>query len=147
VKDSFQPVKLHRYDAAFRAEALGLVGESRSTQAAARPLNLNPKLLYEVTKISPYARGSSTRDGIEPRHGRRTGHHRLTTSFLGPATHPRPLVVYSDRGGQYGGNAYRVLLHQHGVIRSQSRRGDCYDNAQAESRWSRFKTEVLDLRE
>jgi len=34
-------------------------------------LNLNPKLLYEVTKISPYARGSSTRDGIEPRHGRR----------------------------------------------------------------------------
>ena len=37
-------------------------------------------------------------------------------------------------------------------MRSQSRRGDCYDNAlpgttQAESRWSRLKTEVLELRE
>ena len=32
-------------------------------------------------------------------------------------------------------------------MRSQSRRGDCYDNAQAESLWSRLKTEVLELRE
>ena len=61
---------------------------------------------------------------------------------------PTPgLLVHSDRGGQYGGNAYRKLLHDHGAVRSQSRRGDCYDNAQAESRWSRLKTEVLELRE
>ena len=37
-------------------------------------------------------------------------------------------------------------------MRSQSRRGECYDNAlpgttQAESLWSRHKTEVLELRE
>ena len=32
-------------------------------------------------------------------------------------------------------------------VRSQSRCGDCYDNAQAESRWSRFKTEGLERRE
>ena len=37
-------------------------------------------------------------------------------------------------------------------MRSQSRRGDCYDNAlsgttQAESLWSRFKTEELERRE
>ena len=32
-------------------------------------------------------------------------------------------------------------------MRWQGRRGDCYDNAQAESRWSRLKTEVLELRE
>ena len=37
-------------------------------------------------------------------------------------------------------------------MRSQSRRGECYDNAlpgttQAESLWSRLKTEVLELRE
>ena len=57
------------------------------------------------------------------------------------------LLVHSDRGGQYCGNAYRALLHQHGAVRSQSRRGDCYDNAQAESRWSRFKTEELERRE
>lgn len=61
---------------------------------------------------------------------------------------PTPgLLVHSDRGGQYCGNAYRQLLHDHGAVRSQSRRGDCYDNAQAESLWSRLKTEVLELRE
>jgi putative transposase len=59
---------------------------------------------------------------------------------------PTPsLLVHSDRGGQYCGNAYRKLLHDHGAVRSQSRRGDCNDNAQAESRWSRLKTEVLEL--
>ena len=61
---------------------------------------------------------------------------------------PAPgLLVHSDRGGQYCGNAYRQLLHEHQAVRSQSRRGDCYDNAQAESLWSRLKTEVLELRE
>ena len=57
------------------------------------------------------------------------------------------LLVHSNRGGQYGGNAYRKLLHDHGAVRSQSRRGACYDNAQAESLWSRLKTEVFELRE
>jgi putative transposase len=61
---------------------------------------------------------------------------------------PTPgLLVHSDRGGQYCGNAYRQLLHDHEALRSQSRRGDCYDNAQAESLWSRLKTEVLEVRE
>jgi putative transposase len=64
------------------------------------------------------------------------------------ALQPSPsLLVHSDRGGQYCGNAYRKLLHDQQAIRSQSRRGDCYDNAQAESLWSRLKTEVLELRE
>ena len=57
------------------------------------------------------------------------------------------LVVHSDRGGQYCGKAYRALLHRHEAVRSQSRRGECYDNAQAESLWSRFKTEELERRE
>ncbi|RFP64297.1 IS3 family transposase [Hymenobacter lapidiphilus] len=39
------------------------------------------------------------------------------------------LLVHSDRGGQYCGKAYRQLLHDHQALRSQSRRGDCYDNA------------------
>ncbi|GAB3638869.1 hypothetical protein GCM10027422_44600 [Hymenobacter arcticus] len=61
---------------------------------------------------------------------------------------PTPgLLVYSDRGGQCCGNGYRHLLHDHAALRSQSRRGDCYDNAQAESLWSRLKTEVLEVRE
>ena len=61
---------------------------------------------------------------------------------------PTPgLLVHSDRGGQYCGNGYRQLLRDHQALRSQSRRGDCYDNAQAESLWSRLKTEVLEVRE
>ena len=46
MKDSPQPAKRRRYDAAFRAEALRLAGESRSTQAAARALGIKLKLLY-----------------------------------------------------------------------------------------------------
>jgi putative transposase len=61
---------------------------------------------------------------------------------------PTPgLLVHSDRGGQYCGKVYRKLLHDRYALRSQSWRGDCYDNAQAESLWSRLKTEVLELRE
>ena len=75
----------------------------------------------------------------------------LVTNALQRAFWSQPptsgLLVHSDRGGQYGGNAYRKLPHDHQALRSQSRRGDCYDNAQAESRWSRLKTEVLEVRE
>ena len=45
-----KPTTRRKYDAAFRAEALRLAGESRSTQAAARALNINPKLLYKWQK-------------------------------------------------------------------------------------------------
>ena len=39
-----------KYDAAFRAEALRLAEQSRSTQAAARALNIDPKRLYQWQK-------------------------------------------------------------------------------------------------
>ena len=46
--------------------------------------------------------------------------------------------ICADRGGQYCGHAYRALLHEQGALRPAlaeppSRRGDCYDNAQAEN--------------
>ena len=44
------PTKRPRYDAAFRAEALRLASESRSTLAAARALNIDPKRLYAWQK-------------------------------------------------------------------------------------------------
>ncbi|AWM33915.1 transposase [Hymenobacter nivis] len=46
------PSKRPRYDAAFRAEALRLASESRSTLAAARALNINAKLLYQWQKAA-----------------------------------------------------------------------------------------------
>jgi len=69
------------------------------------------------------------------------------------AQRPAPgLIVHSDRGGQYVGNAYKALLHGANAQLSHSRRGECYDNAlpgttQAESLWSRLKTEVLEARD
>ena len=44
------PRKRRRYDEAFRAEALRLASESRSTQAAARQLGISAKLLYKWQK-------------------------------------------------------------------------------------------------
>jgi putative transposase len=64
------------------------------------------------------------------------------------AQQPAPgLIVHSDRGGQYVGNAYKTLLRNAKAQLSHSRRGECYDNAQAESLWSRLKTELLELRD
>ena len=40
------------YDAAFRAEALRLAEQSRSTQAAARALNIDPKRIYQWQKAA-----------------------------------------------------------------------------------------------
>jgi len=60
---------------------------------------------------------------------------------------PPGLVVHSDQGGQYVGNAYKALLRDAQARLSHSRRGECYDNAQAESLWSRLKTEELEARD
>ncbi len=46
------PSKRPRYDTAFRAEALRLAAESRSTLAAARALNIDPKRLYAWQKAA-----------------------------------------------------------------------------------------------
>ncbi|WP_167852007.1 IS3 family transposase [Hymenobacter elongatus] len=54
------------------------------------------------------------------------------------------LIVHSDQGSQYTATRFKNLLAQHGALQSMSRRGNCYDNAHAESFWSRFKAELLD---
>lgn len=50
MKDNPASTKRRRYDVAFQAEALRLAGESRSTQAAARALNIDPKRIYQWQK-------------------------------------------------------------------------------------------------
>ncbi|UYZ61194.1 DDE-type integrase/transposase/recombinase [Hymenobacter latericus] len=44
---------------------------------------------------------------------------------------PPGLVVHSDQGSQYTATRFRDLLREHAVEQSMSRRGNCYDNAQA----------------
>lgn len=54
----------------------------------------------------------------------------------------RGAIIHTDRGSQYASNEYRALLRRCGLRQSMSAKGNCYDNAQAESFFSRFKTEV-----
>jgi transposase InsO family protein len=53
-------------------------------------------------------------------------------------------IVHSDRGSQYASNAFRRLLQENCLRQSMSGKGNCYDNAQAESFFSRFKAELLE---
>jgi putative transposase len=65
---------------------------------------------------------------------------RMAIQRRSPAT---GLICHSDRGVQYACRAYRQLLDRHGMICSMSRRGDCYDNAPAESFFATLKGERL----
>ena len=53
-------------------------------------------------------------------------------------------IVHSDRGGQYASGKFRQLLQQAGCRQSMSRAGESYDNAFAESLFSRYKAELLE---
>jgi transposase InsO family protein len=58
---------------------------------------------------------------------------------------PQPGTLHhSDRGGHYNAAAYLSLLSRHGMQASMSRRGNCYDNAVAESFFASLKREALD---
>jgi len=57
---------------------------------------------------------------------------------------PRGLLVHSDRGGQYVDTEFRALLTAYGFKQSMSRAGETYDNAHAESLFSRYKAELLE---
>ena len=60
---------------------------------------------------------------------------------------PAPgLIVHSDRGSQYASHVYRSLLSRHRCIGSMSRKGDCWDNAVAESFFGSLKQERVQWR-
>ena len=54
----------------------------------------------------------------------------------------RDLVWHTDRGSQYASDSHRSILKQHHITQSMSRKGDCWDNAVAESFFSSLKTEL-----
>ena len=51
------------------------------------------------------------------------------------------VVVHSDQGSQYGSDDWRRFCRDHGLKPSMSRRGNCWDNAVAESFFSSLKKE------
>ena len=52
-----------------------------------------------------------------------------------------PVLIHSDQGVQYTSEQYRELLNKYGMIQSMSRKGNCWDNAVAESFFHTLKTE------
>lgn len=76
---------------------------------------------------------------------------RMTTSLVNDALRmaiksrrPCPgLISHTDRGSQYASDVHKELLKEHGMLQSMSRKGNCYDNAVAESFFHSLKTELI----
>lgn len=56
---------------------------------------------------------------------------------------PSGLIFDSDRGVQYASDDVRKILKQNRFLQSMSGKGNCYDNAYAESFFHSFKTELV----
>lgn len=56
---------------------------------------------------------------------------------------PRGVIVHSDRGSQYCSKRYRRILAHNGLTGSMSCRGNCWDNAIAESFFHTLKVELI----
>lgn len=74
----------------------------------------------------------------------------MTTDFvvnafdMGVAKRRRaPIVVHSDRGSQYASELFRSRILLYDCIQSMSRRGNCWDNAVAESFFGSLKQELI----
>lgn len=53
------------------------------------------------------------------------------------------VILHSDQGSQYSSYEYKTFLKYHNIIPSMSRRGNCYDNAVAESFFKTLKKELV----
>jgi transposase InsO family protein len=57
------------------------------------------------------------------------------------------VIVHSDQGSTYASSDYQRLLKDNGMLPSMSRKGECYDNAVAESFFGTLKTEWVDTQD
>jgi len=56
---------------------------------------------------------------------------------------PQRVIMHTDRGGQYCSAEYQALLKRHNMRGSMNARGNCYDNACAESFFHSLKVECI----
>jgi len=59
---------------------------------------------------------------------------------------PVGAIFHSDRGCQYTSHDFRKLATDHSIVLSLGRKGDCWDNAVAESFFATIKRELIDRR-
>lgn len=55
----------------------------------------------------------------------------------------KDLIWHTDRGSQYASDSHRSILKQHHIKQSMSNKGNCWDNAVAESFFGSIKTELI----
>jgi len=73
------------------------------------------------------------------------GHEMVVTALKRAIRQRRPfkgLIFHSDRGVQYACTDFRKELNKQGFVQSMSRKGNCWDNAVAESFFGVMKTEL-----
>ena len=76
---------------------------------------------------------------------------RMTAGLVCDALHmalwrrqmPMGVIVHSDRGSQYCSSDYQALITSHRLRCSMSAKGNCYDNAVAESFFHTLKVELI----
>lgn len=56
---------------------------------------------------------------------------------------PKGIIIHSDGGGQYMDKEFRIWLNDYPAFQSMTRKDNHYDNAHAESLFSRFKAELM----
>lgn len=56
---------------------------------------------------------------------------------------PPGLLWHTDKGSQYASHSHRALLKKHNIVQSMSRKGNCWDNAVAESFFKTLKNELV----
>lgn len=56
---------------------------------------------------------------------------------------PCNVIMHTDRGSQYCSKDFQQLLNKHGLICSMSGKGNCFDNACAESFFHTLKVELI----
>jgi transposase InsO family protein len=52
---------------------------------------------------------------------------------------PQGVMIHTDRGSQYCAASFRQIISQHQLVQSMSRKGNCWDNAVAESFFASLK--------
>ena len=58
--------------------------------------------------------------------------------------HPsQGLLWHTDRGSQYAAYSHKDLLQKYGIVQSMSRKGNCWDNAVAESFFKTLKSDLV----
>jgi len=53
------------------------------------------------------------------------------------------VLVHTDQGSQYGSADYLALIKEHNLVPSMNRRGNCHDNAVAESFFATIKKRLV----